>query len=173
MAKYRLKAGSHCAGEGAALKYYQANDPKANIVESDEDLAKLESARWEVWEGPAPGEEEAEPEPPPPGPAGPAERAQAQDLTDALEPGAGKAKAESLRARADALEESAAAARKGTTAGATVAPGKGRVVKTEAELDALTIEQLRELAAKEDIPLHGATVKHDLIKAIRAGQRKG
>jgi hypothetical protein len=171
MAKYRLKAGSHCAGEGAALKYYQANDPKANIVESDEDLAKLESARWEVWEGPVPGEEEVEPEPPPPGPAGPAERAQAQDLTDALEPAAGRAKAESLRARADALEESAAAARKGTTAGATA--GKGRVVKTEAELDALTVEQLRELAAKEDIPLHGATVKHDLIRHIRAAQRRG
>jgi hypothetical protein len=172
MAWFKLKAGAHTAGEGAALRYYQANDPKANLVESDEDLAKLESARWEVWEGPAPGEEEAEPEPPPPGPAGPAERAQAQDLSDALEPGAGKAKAESLRARADALEESAAAAgaaRKGTTA----TTGKVRVVKTEAELDALTVEQLRELAAKEDIPLHGATVKHDLIKAIRAGQRKG
>jgi hypothetical protein len=169
MARFRLKAGAHTTGEGADIKYYRSSDPKANIVESDEDLAKLESARWEVWEGPAPGEEEAEPEPPPPGPAGPAERAQAQDLTDALEPGAGKAKAESLRARADALEESAVAARKGPGA----APGRPRVAKTEAELDALTVEQLRELAAKEDIPLHGATVKHDLIKAIRAGQRKG
>jgi hypothetical protein len=108
MPLFKLRAGAHTTGAGAEMKFYRAQDPKASIVESDEDLAKLEPARWEPYEGPAPGEEEeAEPEPPPPPPAGDAERAAARDL-EYQTAEAKEAAAARLRERADALEAGAA-----------------------------------------------------------------
>jgi hypothetical protein len=91
---FKLKAGGHTSGEGAEVKFFRANDPKACIVESEQDLATLEPARWEPYEGPLPEEEETEPEPPPPPPSGEAEQSAARELEAQLRPPAPAAGAE-------------------------------------------------------------------------------
>lgn len=65
MGWFRLKAGSHTVGLGNEQRFIKAGAGPDSLVESDEDLAKQDPARWEMAEAPTVGDE-GEPEPPPP-----------------------------------------------------------------------------------------------------------
>lgn len=51
--------------------------------------------------------------------------------------------------------------------------GGGTPSFTKAELEEMTVSDLRELAAEGQIELHGATRKDEIVDAIHKGQRKG
>jgi hypothetical protein len=154
LAYFRLKAGAHTTGAGADIRFFRAGDPKANIVESDEDLASLEPARWEPYDGPVPGaEEEQEPEEPPPPPAGDAEYAAARALEAQLRPGAAEGAGGGTRERRPAGRAELA-------------------VPTAAELEGMTVDELRALADKEKVDLKDATLKADIVRTLHAGLKR-
>jgi hypothetical protein len=49
---FKLKAGAHTSGDGTNTKYFQANDPLNNVVESDQDLAAWDPAKFEKIDQP-------------------------------------------------------------------------------------------------------------------------
>jgi hypothetical protein len=52
MSMFRLKVGSHAIGTGESLVFYDANDPLRNVFESDQQLDKIDPAKFEKYEGP-------------------------------------------------------------------------------------------------------------------------
>lgn len=50
---FKLKAGSHVVGDGAGIKYFSANDPLNNVVESKDDLAAADPGKFERIEQPS------------------------------------------------------------------------------------------------------------------------
>lgn len=134
---FKLKSGSHVTGTLEDMRIYKSNDPMGseslgNIVESDEDLAKIEPTRWEEYTGPIPdrlrksarGVNTGSPftpltrsqiagEPPPPGPTSDIQLAEAADMTASLRmsPEELEKHAEALIERAEALKQRANQAR--------------------------------------------------------------
>jgi hypothetical protein len=49
---FKLKAGAHTSGDGTNTKYFQANDPVNNVVESDQDLAAWDPLKFEKIDQP-------------------------------------------------------------------------------------------------------------------------
>jgi hypothetical protein len=107
MGYFKLKSGAFTTGEGKDLKFYTANDPTNNVVQSDQELEKRFPEMFqEVEQPPSPqravGMYGIEKPPPPATP----EEAQLQALL--LQPITReemKARADKLRQMADALEQ--------------------------------------------------------------------
>lgn len=49
---FKLKVGAHTSGDGANTKYFQANDPASNVVESEQDLAAWDPSKFEKIDQP-------------------------------------------------------------------------------------------------------------------------
>lgn len=109
--RFKLKKGSHTDG----IRHYRSNDPKNNIIETDQNLAALEPARWEEWTGPMPEGWEASSykavhgqDQPDEGEGVAGNRAEGQaDDSDARTPSQMRTKARWLRERAEKLEDRA------------------------------------------------------------------
>jgi hypothetical protein len=112
---FRLKAGSHAAGIGATLRFFDHKDPKNNIVKSEEDLAATMPEKFEDYSGPIP--EHVRRDVPffeiaSPGPPSDMARASAS-LSGPMTNEEKKSKAEELRALAEQLEKEAESAEEG------------------------------------------------------------
>jgi type IV secretory pathway VirB10-like protein len=107
MGYFKLKSGAFTTGEGKDLKFYTANDPTNNVVESEQELEKRFPEMFqEVEKPPAPqravGMYGIEKPPPPATP----EEAQLQAiLLQPITREEMKARADRLRQMADALEQ--------------------------------------------------------------------
>jgi hypothetical protein len=75
---------------------------------------------------------------------------------------------ERMTERAEARGEGEAGS-KGTAKGA----GRSRSTKSDDQLHGMTVEQLHEYAAEEEINLHGATKKDEIVRAIQRAQKRG
>jgi hypothetical protein len=109
MTMFRLKVGSHAIGTGESLVFYDANDPLRNVFESDQQLDKIDPAKFEKYEGPpvpARSEMLVHGEMLPPPPPGPLEYADAE-MARAMGQLELKQRAERLREMAKILEERA------------------------------------------------------------------
>lgn len=175
---YRLKAGSHSVGEGLKSHVYNANDPKNNIIESEDNLAKFDPLKFERYEGEAPQRSTGpgEPgEPPPPPPPTDADRAEALAMSQARTPLQKMELAERLRQQADALEDEASneekaaqKSRKAARASQTADEDEGDDEDdTEDDLKGLTVADLREKAKEEEIDLPADAKKADILRTIR------
>lgn len=191
MRKFRLKHGSHSQGG----EVYDSR--KNNIVESDVNLAQLDSARWEVYDGPTEAEKRAAApkDIPPPGPPTANDLAMAFSATPmTLEQK--KKHAELLRMQADLIdkeaelraevsgEEATAHVRESFAASdnAKLFEEEGRKRMEEADeeakrgvddgLDGKTVAELKEVAEKEELTIPSGAHKADIIDAIRKGRNE-
>jgi hypothetical protein len=132
MSFFKLKAGSHVVGEGANTKFYAANDPLNNIVDSQQELAQMYPEQFEKLDQP-PGQMQMARGiygiEPPPGPGSPHEAAlQAMSLQPLTE--------REMEQRAEQLEQMAKQLRQrvqGSRQTAQQGQGQGREWQQSAE----------------------------------------
>jgi hypothetical protein len=117
---FKLKAGSHAVGHGPDARFFSASDPKNCVIESEQNLARLDPLRFELHDGTIPkgggrvggpeGEDDSDMEQDqPPGPPGELEISEAANF-----------KAESLGLKKRAEDPKAARQRKEQQLKATV-----------------------------------------------------
>lgn len=170
MARYRLLAGQHVAADhsqkpvevkdaaGTVVKRYPTRTYKVGeVVESDTDLAgRFGAEKFKLADG-KPGET-VEPASSP-----------------AVAPGGQVSSGHQITAggvpRAMTAEEVANPNLSGVEA-ATAGKDKKLGRQVPPNLDAMSVKELHDHAAAEEINLHGATSKQDMLKAIRTAQRQ-
>lgn len=137
MAFFKLLAGSHSDGTGDNARKYNWKGP-FNIIESDDDLAKVDAKKFAPYSGPVP---------------------------DYLKKGAKKSQAPKL-GNVDSGKKAMQDERAGV--GLQEEEENATTTEVEDDgLEEMTITELREHARKRGISLTGLTSKSDIVEKIR------